>query len=115
MEDFGLIERAENLSTVVQFNLKHSAQQQSRQAFLAYSRQKDLKPSEIQQFERLILGMHLVQHQHQQDDERISLERLSDESGIPVTGIARAHPRIAKGRGLHFSNSVNPDNYETGR
>ena len=28
--------------------------------------------------------MHLVQHQHQQDDERISLERLSDESGIPV-------------------------------
>lgn len=84
LEDFGLIERAENLSTVVQFNLKHSAQQQSRQAFLAYSRQKDLKPSEIQQFERLILGMHLVQHQHQQDDERISLERLSDESGIPV-------------------------------
>jgi ATP-dependent DNA helicase RecQ len=84
LEDFGLIERAENLSTVVQLNLKHSTPQQSRQAFLAYSCQKDLKPSEVKQFERLILGMHLVQHQHQQDDERISLERLSDESGIPV-------------------------------
>jgi ATP-dependent DNA helicase RecQ len=84
LEEFGLIERAENLSTVVQFNLKHSTPQQSLRAFLTYSRPKDLKPSEIKQFERLILGMHLVQHQHQQDNERISLERLSDESGIPV-------------------------------
>jgi ATP-dependent DNA helicase RecQ len=84
LEDFGLIERAENLSTVIQFNLKHSTPQQSQRAFLAYSRPKGLKPSEVRQFERLILGMHLVQHQHQQEDERISLERLSDESGIPV-------------------------------
>ncbi|TVP68845.1 MAG: RecQ family ATP-dependent DNA helicase [Leptolyngbya sp. LCM1.Bin17] len=84
LEEFGLIERAENLSTVVQFHLKHATPKQSWQIFLAYSRPKDLKPSEVNQFERLIYGMHLVQHQHQQDHERISLERLSDESGIPV-------------------------------
>jgi ATP-dependent DNA helicase RecQ len=84
LEEFGLIERAENLSTVVQFHLKHATPKQSWQTFLAYSRPKDLKPSEVNQFERLIYGMHLVQHQHQQDHERISLERLSDESGIPV-------------------------------
>lgn len=82
LEAFGLIERAENLSTVVQFNLKHSTPQQSLRAFSTYHRQKDLKSSEIKPFEWLILGMHLVQHQ--QDNEHISLERLSDESGIPV-------------------------------
>lgn len=84
LEEFGLIERAENLSTVIQFHLKHATPKQSWQTFLAYSRPKDLKPREVNQFERLIYGMHLVQHQHQQDHDRISLERLSDESGIPV-------------------------------
>lgn len=84
LEDFGLIERAENLSTVVQFHLKQSTPAQSWQTFLAHSRQKDLKPGEIKSFERLIYGIYLVQQQHQQDGERVSLERLSDESGIAV-------------------------------
>ncbi|HEY9815921.1 MAG TPA: RecQ family ATP-dependent DNA helicase, partial [Candidatus Obscuribacterales bacterium] len=84
LEDFGLIERAENLSTVVQFHLKQSTPAQSWQTFLTYSRQKGLKQFETKAFERLIYGMHLVQQQHQQEGDRISLERLSDESGIPV-------------------------------
>jgi len=84
LEDFGLIERAENLSTVVQFHLKQTTPAQSWQMFLTYSRQKGLKQGETKAFERLIYGMHLVQQQHQQEGERVSLERLSDESGIPV-------------------------------
>ncbi|MBE9140520.1 RecQ family ATP-dependent DNA helicase [Nodosilinea sp. LEGE 07088] len=84
LEDFGLIERAENLSTVVQFHLKQTTPAQSWDMFLTYSRQKSLKQGEIKSFERLIYGMHLVQQQHQQEGERVSLERLSDESGIPV-------------------------------
>jgi ATP-dependent DNA helicase RecQ len=84
LEDFGLIERAENLSTVVQFHLKQSTPAQSWQTFLTYSRQKGLKQSESKAFERLIYSMHLIQQQHQQDGDRMSLERLSDESGIPV-------------------------------
>jgi ATP-dependent DNA helicase RecQ len=84
LEEFGLIERAENLSTVLQFNLKHSNPKQSWQTFVNYSRKKDLKPGEVRQFERLIYGMHRLQHHYQQDNERISLERLSDEAGMPV-------------------------------
>lgn len=84
LEECGLIDRAENLSTVVQFNLAHSTPKQSWQAFITYSQSRNFKPAEKEQFERLVYGMHLAQHQYQQDKEPISLEQLSDESGIPV-------------------------------
>ena len=84
LEAFGLMERAENLSTVVQFHLQQASPSASWQRFLAYAHPKGLKPGEIKAFERLIYAMHLAQQQHQQEGDRVSLERLSDESGLPV-------------------------------
>ncbi len=84
LENFGLMERAENLSTSVQFHLKHSTPQQSQQTFSRYSQQHQITAQQNKQFERLIYGMHLMQQHHQQAGDRLSLERLSDESGIPI-------------------------------
>ncbi|MEB3336654.1 MAG: RecQ family ATP-dependent DNA helicase, partial [Leptolyngbyaceae bacterium] len=85
LEHFGLMERAENLSTTLQYHLSQSRPQQSWQRFLDYSHGRGLSDGQIEQFQKLIYGMHLIQMHHQTEGERVSLERLSDESGIPIT------------------------------
>jgi ATP-dependent DNA helicase RecQ len=88
LEQFGLLERAENLSTTIQYHLRQSNPKKSWQTFLEYAQGRDLPQVQLQQFEKLIYGMHLIQVQHQAEGERVSLERLSDESGIPVTELS---------------------------
>ncbi len=88
LENFGLMERAENLSTTIQYHLCQSNPTTSWQTFLAYVRGRNLSKEQLQQFEKLIYGMHLIKTHHQTEGERVSLERLSDESGIPVTELS---------------------------
>lgn len=88
LETFGLMERAENLSTTIQYHLCQSNPTKSWQTFLAYVQGRNLSKEQLQQFEKLIYGMHLIKTHHQTDGERVSLEHLSDESGIPVTELS---------------------------
>ena len=84
LEHFGLVERAENLSTFIEFELIHSNPQQSIKHFVEYGRDKQFSSSEIEQFKRLIEAMHVVKSYYDQKGESIPLDRLSDESGISV-------------------------------
>lgn len=84
LEQFQLIERAENLSSVVQFSLVQTNPQASCHQFELYSRNHQLSEVQVEQFRRLIYAMHLAKAHCQQQDEPFPLERLSDASGIPV-------------------------------
>ncbi|MDX2228831.1 MAG: AAA family ATPase [Leptolyngbyaceae cyanobacterium bins.349] len=84
LERFQLIERAENLSSVVQFSLMHTNPQEACQVFEQYSRNHSFSEVQTEQFRRLIYAMHLAKAHCQQQDEPFPLERLSDDSGIAV-------------------------------
>lgn len=88
LENFGLMERAENLSTTIQYHLCQSSPTKSWQTFLAYVQGRGLSKEQLHLFEKLIYGMHLIQSHRQTDGERVSLECLSDEAGIPVTELS---------------------------
>lgn len=82
LEKFGLLERAENLSTFIQFELLHKTYDESREHFEKYSRTQNLPQSEIKLFEGLILAMHMAKTYFGQTNEHFPIDRLSDESGI---------------------------------
>lgn len=73
LEQFQLIERAENLSSVVQFNLVHPNPQESCRQFEQYSRNHNFSELQTEQFRRLIYAMHLVKTHSQKQDERFPL------------------------------------------
>jgi ATP-dependent DNA helicase RecQ len=82
LEKFGLLERAENLSTFIQFELLHKTYDESCQHFQKYSKMQNLPQSEIKLFEGLILAMHAAKAYCGQTNEHFPIDRLSDESGI---------------------------------
>ena len=84
LESFGLLERAENLSTPVQCSLRYARVTDAWRRFLAYAQGQAIKPAEQAQFEKLIYALYWLQGQRD-SGERLSLERLSDLSGIPVS------------------------------
>ena len=84
LETFGMTERAENLSTFVQFSLNYDNPQQSCRQFGQYSRDHNVSNIQVEQFERLIYTMHLAKVHCQHQDDPFPLDRLSDESGIRI-------------------------------
>lgn len=82
LENFGLIERAENLSTFIQFEMVHRSLQESLRQFENYSQVNNLPAYQIEQFKRLIYAMHLAKAYYKERDESFPLDRLSDEAGI---------------------------------
>ena len=82
LEQFGLIERAENQSTFIQFELAHQSLNESFKIFELYSHRHNLPVYQIEQFRRLILAMHIAKAYCKDRDEPFPLERLSDEAGI---------------------------------
>ncbi len=82
LENFGLLERAENLSAYVQFELADKTRDESERKFEEYARGKNLPSRQVKIFKKLIAAMHLAKAQHAQRNEPVAFERLSDESGI---------------------------------
>jgi ATP-dependent DNA helicase RecQ len=84
LEQFGLVERAENSSSMIQFSLIPLCLSDAFSQFERYSRVNNLAPEQVKQFNRLINAMYRVQEQCENQEQPFSLERLSDESGIPI-------------------------------
>lgn len=96
LENFGLVERAENLSAYVQFDLVDEVSEESERKFIEYSQVKHLSRTQIKQFTNLIAAMHLAKNYCSQQDEPVSLERLSDESGIDPKELTRRIRELEK-------------------
>ncbi|MBS9387841.1 MAG: RecQ family ATP-dependent DNA helicase [Dolichospermum sp. WA123] len=99
LEKFGLIERAENLSTFIQFELLCSNSQESLSKFKKYSHTKCLHIHEIELLNRLIEAMHIVKSYYHQKGESITIDKLTDESGISIKDL-QAKIRILEEAGI---------------
>jgi ATP-dependent DNA helicase RecQ len=84
LEKFGLLERAENFSSFIEFELSHDTFAESIEQFEKYSRMKDLSRFEADNFERLIQAMHIAKAYCNSNDQPFPLDRLSDEAGISL-------------------------------
>ena len=82
LEDFGMLERAENLSTFIKFELVHKTYQESYRQLEKYAQAKNLPNWQVEQFQRLIYAMHRAKLDRDDCDEPSPLDSLSDESGI---------------------------------
>lgn len=89
LESFGLLERAENLSTFVQFELVHKTPNESYRQFEKYAQSKNLPACRVEEFKRLIYAMHFASSYCSQQDKAFPLDRLSDESGISSKELIR--------------------------
>lgn len=99
LEKFGLIERAENLSTFIQFELLCSNSQQSLSKFKKYTNVKCLDIHEIELLNRLIEAMHVVKSYYDKKGELIPFDKLTDESGINIKDL-QAKIRILEEAGI---------------
>ncbi|WP_234711204.1 RecQ family ATP-dependent DNA helicase [Nostoc punctiforme] len=84
LENFGLLERAENFSSFIQFELSHNTFAESMEQFEKYNQIKSLSRFEADNFERLIQAMHVAKAYCSSNDEPFPLDRLSDEAGISL-------------------------------
>jgi len=84
LETYGLVERAENYSSFIYFDLKHPNIEQSLVTFDLFIQQHQVNYDEIETLKRLIEAMHLLKSYYHQQGESIPLDRLSDMSGIPM-------------------------------
>ncbi len=84
LENFGLLERAENLSIFIQFELLHDNFKESIQRFEQYSQKNNLSRYEAENFERLIQAMYVAKVHCGSCNEPFPLDRLSDEAGISL-------------------------------
>ncbi|MDZ7965885.1 MAG: RecQ family ATP-dependent DNA helicase [Nostoc sp. DedSLP03] len=84
LENFGLLERAENFSSFIQFELSHDTFTESVEQFEKYKQMKKLSQFEADNFERLIQAMHVAKAYCSNNDEPFPLDRLSDEAGISL-------------------------------
>ncbi|MDD1417596.1 RecQ family ATP-dependent DNA helicase [Dolichospermum sp. ST_sed1] len=99
LENFKLIERAENLSTFIQFELLCSNSQESLSKFKKYSHTKCLHIHEIELLNRLIEAMHIVKSYYHRKGESITIDKLTDESGISIKDL-QAKIRILEESGI---------------
>jgi len=84
LETFGLIEREENQSSFIEFELVHPTPQDSLNTFDLYAHKNNLPDYRKDEFHNLILAMHIAKAYSQDRDEPFPLERLSDNSGIAI-------------------------------
>lgn len=84
LETFGMVERAENQSLFIEFELVHSMPEDSLNVFDLYAHTNNLPNYSKDKFHRLILAMHRAKSYCQDKDEPYPLERLSDASGIEI-------------------------------
>lgn len=89
LENFGLVDRAENLSTFIQFELIYATSQQSLAHLAQYNQIGGLPFAQIEKLKQLITAMHIVKSFYNHSQESIPIERLSDESGIEIKQLKR--------------------------
>ncbi len=83
LERFGMVERAENLSALIRFELVHSTEHEAIKVFESYAEANQLSKSQIGQFRRLIHEMYLSKNRPPSMlDDTFPLDNLSDRSGI---------------------------------
>jgi len=83
LENFGLIERAENLTSYIKFDLIYHTPEESIKQFDQETRSNNLSLSQIKQFKKLIYTMHKIKN-FNQNDNNLTLDLLSDESGFEL-------------------------------
>lgn len=88
LERFGMVERAENMSTYIQFDLTDTHTEDSLRRFQQYSATHDISQRQQQQFERLIHALHVVCANAAQGGESYPLDVISDEAGIDPKELA---------------------------
>ena len=96
LENLGLIERAENQSAYVQFELVCQTDEESQEKFEEYARAKTLPKMQNKQFKKLISAMYLAKAHYIEKEEPIPLDRLSDESGIDPKELTRRIRELQK-------------------
>lgn len=84
LEIFGMIERAENQSISVSFNLSHSTPEESLEAFNIYAHKNNLPVYRRIEFHNLILAMHIAKIYSENQGQSYPLEELSDTSGVEI-------------------------------
>lgn len=82
LEQFGFLERQENLAISLQFRLIHNSLEQSLKKFQNSLEYKQLNDNQKQQFWRLISAMHKMQSKSEKTDT--SLDLLSDLAGVSI-------------------------------
>ena len=84
LETFGMVERAENQSSFIEFELVHPTPADSLKVFDLHAHRNNLPNYRKDEFHKLILAMHLAKSYCQNQDEPYPLEKLSDASGIAI-------------------------------
>ncbi len=84
LETFGMIERAENQSSFIEFDLTHSVSEESLKTFDCYAYKHNLPNYRKAEFRPLILAMHYAKAYCQYQDAPYPLEKLSDDSGLSI-------------------------------
>ncbi|MGB3509031.1 MAG: RecQ family ATP-dependent DNA helicase, partial [Microcoleaceae cyanobacterium] len=98
LENFGLLERAENISAYIQFKLIENNSKTSEKNFEKYAREKKISPTQIKQFQKLVQAMHFLKDHQTEENELISLDHLSDESGITPKELTRRIQELQKAK-----------------
>ncbi len=84
LEAFGMVERAENQSTFVEFELLQQSSEDSHKVFDLYAHANNLPKERTEEFHRLISAMHLAKAYCQDKTAPYPLEQLSDRAGINI-------------------------------
>ncbi len=98
LEDFGMVERAENQSSFVEFELVHQTSEDSFKAFDLYAHKNNLPIFRKNEFHRLILAMHPAKAYCEKQDEPYPLEELSDASGLSIKDLKHHIKELQKAK-----------------
>lgn len=100
LETFAVLERAENLTTFINFHLKHRTPEESITQFTKYSETYDIAKYQRVEFEKLICAMHTLDNYFRQGkvSQQLPLELLSDEAGINIQEVKRKIQELKQAR-----------------
>ncbi|MFZ9738658.1 MAG: RecQ family ATP-dependent DNA helicase, partial [Prochlorotrichaceae cyanobacterium] len=89
LESFGMIEREENQSVFISFNLSEASPEDSLVKFQSYAHHHHFPEYRRILFEKLITAMHLAKTYAEHENQPYPLERLSDASGLAVNELKK--------------------------
>ncbi|MDX1976247.1 MAG: ATP-dependent helicase [Pseudanabaenaceae cyanobacterium bins.68] len=98
LETFGMVEREENQSSFIEFELIYKSPQDSIKAFDLYAHSHNLPKYRVEEFRRLILAMHLAKAHCETLEKPYSLEKLSDLSGLEIKEIKKYIKELGKAK-----------------
>ncbi|MEY2976866.1 MAG: ATP-dependent helicase, partial [Cyanobacteriota bacterium] len=89
LESFGMIEREENQSIFISFNLSEATPEDSLRKFESYAHHHHFPEYRRILFEKLITAMHLAKTYAEHENQPYPLERLSDASGLAINELKK--------------------------